>query len=64
MTEKLHNELDTNEIKQTRFKLPFKDRSIGEFKKTDITFGKSRFKWFKFNVPKGCILSTSPSPRD
>ena len=56
MTEKLHNELDTNEIKQTRFKLPFKDRSIGELKKTDITFGKSRFKWFKFDVPKGSSL--------
>ncbi len=56
MTEKLHNELDTNEIKQTRFKLPFKERSIGELKKTDITFGKSRFKWFKFDVPKGSSL--------
>ena len=52
----LENKLDSEEIKQTRYKLPFKDRSIEALKNRDITFGKSRFKWFTFDVAKGSSL--------
>jgi hypothetical protein len=54
--EKLHDKLDTSEIKQTRCKLPFRNNSNEALKNSDITFGNSRFKWFTFDVAKGSSL--------
>jgi integrase len=56
MSEILHNKLDTKEIKQTTSKLSFRDLTIAALKNSKITFGKSRFKWFKFDVSKGSSL--------
>ena len=36
--------------------IPFRDSSIQLIKKTDISFGTKRFKWFKFDVSKGSSL--------
>ena len=59
MTEKLDNELETKEIKQTRNKrtlIPFRDSAIDKITKTNTDFDLKRFRLFKFDVPKGSSL--------
>ena len=42
--------------RKKRALLPFRDTSIEKLIKTNIEFEGKRFKWFKFDVPKGSSL--------
>ena len=59
MTEKLDNELETKEIKQTciwKQKVVFRDSAIDKVERTNITFENKRHQLLKFDVPKGSSL--------